>query len=114
MNLGLLLGEMGRTHDAEQTLRAALKANPRLAQAAYNLGALLGGKRMADGLNWLRQAWEIEPQTPKYGYAYAYSLFVSGQTEQASNVIRAVRARHPDDADAIQLERAILESARKP
>ena len=39
---GCCLAEQGRLPEAEQALRAALKADPQMAAAAYNLGVLLG------------------------------------------------------------------------
>ena len=44
-NLGMLLAELNRPREAEHAFRAALKADPNLAAAAYNLGVLLAEDR---------------------------------------------------------------------
>jgi Flp pilus assembly protein TadD len=46
----MLLGEMGRRADAEQAFRAAFKADPHSAQAAYNLGVLLAKDHREESL----------------------------------------------------------------
>ena len=96
LNLGMLLAEMGKMPEAEQAFRAAFKADPKSAQAAYNLGVLLSKDHPKEALTWCRRAAELRPENPQYGYTYAFYLYRAGQLDEALKVIRAVRQRHPD------------------
>jgi Flp pilus assembly protein TadD len=108
LNLGMLLAEVGKVSEAEQAFRAAFKTNPRLAQAAYNLGVLMAKERPAEALDWCRRAAELAPDNPQYGYTYAFYLYQAGRLDQALQVIRAVRQRHPEHEDSAIFEQALL------
>ena len=45
---------------------AALKADPRMAAAAFNLGVLCGKERIGEALKWCRKAYELQPDSAKY------------------------------------------------
>ncbi len=116
LNLGMLLAEMDKLPEAETAFRAAFKSDPRSGQAAYNLGVLLAKNHPEEALNWCRQAAELGPDRPQYGYTYAFYLHRAGRLEQALAVIRSVRARHPAHQESAQFEQALLQeqqSARK-
>jgi tetratricopeptide (TPR) repeat protein len=108
LNLGMLLGEMGRMSDAEQAFRAAFKADPQSARAAYNVAILLANSRPEESLEWAARAATLRPDNPQYGYTYAFYLQQAGRVQEALNVVRAVRARHPADEDSAALERELL------
>jgi len=116
LNLGMLMAEMGKMPEAEQAFRAACKADPRSARAAYNLGVLLSKDRPKEALTWCARATDLEPDNPQFGYTYAFYLQQAGQPEQALNVIRTVRQRHPEDENSANLEQKLLlqQTSRRP
>ena len=107
LNLGMLLAEMNRMSEAAKTFRAAFTADPKSAQAAYNLGVLLSKDHPEESLDWCRQAAELEPENPRYGFTYAFYLREAGKLDAAAAAIKTVRERHPEDADAAALERQL-------
>ena len=88
LNLGMLLGELGRTPEAEMAFRSALKADPKSAVAAYNLGVLLAGEQPQEAIKFCRQAYQLQPGEPKYGYTYAYFLMQADKVDQAEQTLR--------------------------
>ena len=112
LNLGMLLGELGKLAEAEQAFRAAFKADPHSAQAAYNLGVLLSKDRPEEALTWCQRAAELGPANPKYGYTYAFYLNQAGRRDAALQVIRQVRERFPADENCQQLEAGLLRAPR--
>jgi tetratricopeptide (TPR) repeat protein len=104
----MLLAEMGKMSEAEQSFRAALKANPQSAQAAYNLGVLLSKDRPEESLDWCRRAAELGRDKPQYGYTYAFYLHRAGRLDQALQAIRSVRERYPAHESSAMLEQALL------
>jgi len=107
LNFGMLMAEMGRMAEAEQAFRAVSKTNPRSAQAAYNLGVLLARDRPVEGLEWCRRAAELDPDSPRYGYTYAFYLHHAGRVEDALTALKAVLKRRPNDSDAVALQREL-------
>jgi tetratricopeptide (TPR) repeat protein len=111
LNFGMLLAEKGNLPAAEQAFRVAFKAPPS-AQAAYNLGVMLSKTHPAEALDWCRRAAALGPDNPQYGYTYAFYLHRAGQLDQALQVIRAVRARHPAHEDSALFERGLLQELK--
>jgi Flp pilus assembly protein TadD len=107
LNLGMLLAEMGKMSEAERAFRASFKADPQSARAAYNLGVLLSKDHPEEGLDWCRQAAELGPDNPQYGYTYAFYLRRAGRIEAAWTVLQTVRERYPEYSDAAALERQL-------
>ena len=94
-NYGLLMAELGKPAEAEKALRSALKADPRMAQAAYNLGVLVAGDRLDEAIHWCRQASDLQPDEPRYGYTYAFFLRQKGDMDGAIRALRRmVDAQH--------------------
>ena len=112
LNLGMLLGEMGKMSGAEQAFRTAFRADPHSARAAYNLGVLLANEHPEEALDWCRQAAALGPDNPQFGYTYAFYLNRAGRLDQALQVIRSVRERHPADEDSAKLEQALLQEQK--
>ena len=56
LNLGMLLGELGRLPEAEQAFRTALKSDPQSAAAAYNLGVLVAEQDLEQAIELCRTA----------------------------------------------------------
>jgi tetratricopeptide (TPR) repeat protein len=105
----LLLAERGDVKEAEMFLRAALKTDPQLAQAAYNLSVILSSDRIEEAIEWCRKASELRPNEPKYAYTHAFYLRQSGNTEAAIQVLAELIERVPSYADAYQLLAGIHE-----
>ncbi len=108
----MLLAEMGKPSEAEQAFRTAFKANPRSAQAAYNLGVLLANDRSEEAIDWCRRAASLGRDNPQYGYTYAFYLRRTGKLAQALEAIRSVRERHPGHEDSAQLEQALQQEQK--
>jgi tetratricopeptide (TPR) repeat protein len=108
----MLLAEIGKMSEAEQAFRAAFKANPRSARAAYNLGVLLSKDHPEEALEWCRRATALDPNNPQYGYTYAFYLYHAGRLDQALKVIRSVRERFPAHEDSANLEQALLQEQK--
>ncbi len=87
LNLGMLLGELGRLPEAEAALRAAAREDPRSAQAAYNLSVLFS-RDHRPGVTWSRRASEIDPASSKYAYTWAFYLARRGDQQPAIAVLR--------------------------
>ncbi len=94
LNLGMLLGEMGKEKEAEKEFRAAAKADPKSAQAAYNLCVVTSKDRMDEALAWCRKAAALGPEDPKYGFTYAFFLDKKGETAKAVPVLRRIVDRN--------------------
>ncbi len=109
LNFGMLLAEVGKMSEAEQAFRAAFKADPRSAQAAYNLGVLLAKDHPREALTWSRQAAELRPDNPHYGYTYAFYLYRAGRLDEALQAIRLVRQHSPAHEDSLIFERQLLQ-----
>jgi Tfp pilus assembly protein PilF len=99
--------------EAEKAFRTAFKADPRSAQAAYNLGVMLSKDQPKEALTWCRRAAELRPENPQYGYTYAFYLYHAGQLDEALKVLRAVRQRHPAHKDSLLLERQLLQEQKQ-
>jgi tetratricopeptide (TPR) repeat protein len=102
-NMGLLRAELGDAAGAERHLRAALAKRPDMAEAAYNLGVLLASDRLAEALEFLRQAAGRRPDEPRYGYTLAFFLARGGDRGGAARVLVDLLRRHPDYQPAAQL-----------
>jgi Flp pilus assembly protein TadD len=88
----LLLAETDRLDEAEKALRAALKSDPQLAPAAYNLGVILGEKKdLAGAVQWCRKAHDLRPEDLKYTQSLAYYLNLSGDKEEAEALLRKAK-----------------------
>jgi Flp pilus assembly protein TadD len=102
MNLGLMLGEQGRTQEAEEAFRKVMEASPNPV-AAHNLCVLLSSDRMEEALDWCRRAIELAPDDPAYSYSLGYYLGMSGDIDGAIQTLGEVIDRHPGYADAYLL-----------
>ena len=71
--------------EAEQALRTALKTDPQMAAAAYNLGVMLGEKNLDEAIAWCRKAHELRPADPKYAHTLAFYQQQEGNSERPSN-----------------------------
>jgi len=85
-----------RCEGAERYLKAALKYDPQMAQAAYNLCILLSKDRLEGAVRYCRKASELRPDDPKYAYTLAFFLHRKGETAEAVRTLKAITEKHPD------------------
>jgi Tfp pilus assembly protein PilF len=89
--------------EAAEALRAAVKSDPHLAAAAFNLGVLLGKARIDEAVQWCRKASELQPDNGKYARTLAFFLCEKGETDQAMIVLRDLIGRQKAGLDAYLL-----------
>src|SRR5262249_19537392 len=99
-NLGLLLGELGKLDEAERCLRTALKTDPRMAAAAYNLGVIVGRTNPSEGMSWCRVAYQLRSDERKYAETLAYFQRQTGDRPGAIATLSRWVAEHPSDVPA--------------
>ena len=102
-NLGLVKGEKQELAAAENYLKAAFKADPQLAAAAFNLCVLTAPDRPSEALEWCRKATALRPQEPKYAYTLAFYQRESDDTAGAAATLETLIMRVPAYADAYLL-----------
>ncbi len=86
-NIALLDAEFGKLDEAETHLRAALAADPQMAQAAYNLGVLLMRANKHEGFDWLGKAARLVPENWNYTSSYLYFLNQAGRTAETEPLL---------------------------
>ncbi|MGA2228902.1 MAG: tetratricopeptide repeat protein, partial [Syntrophobacteraceae bacterium] len=108
-NMGLLKAEENDPGGAEMHLRAALKADPQMAQAAYDLCIVLSSKRPDEAVGFCRQAAELRRDVPKYAYTLAFFQQQMGDSPGAAKVLDDLIGRSPAYTDAYLLLGGIYE-----
>jgi tetratricopeptide (TPR) repeat protein len=101
--MGLLKAEQNDMKGAEQYLKKALKADPQMAQAAYNLCVITSKDRINEAVNWCRTAAELRPQDPRYAYTLAFYLNQKGDRDEAVRTLKAILEKYPGYTDAEML-----------
>ncbi|MCB1499798.1 MAG: HEAT repeat domain-containing protein [Bauldia sp.] len=88
-NLGLVDLALGRTADAEEDFRNALKVDPRFVPAAVNLADLLqGADRDAEGEAVLREVMALVPDDPSPHLALGFWMVRNGRGGDALDELR--------------------------
>jgi tetratricopeptide (TPR) repeat protein len=72
-----------------------LKADPQMAQSAYNLSIITAKDRIDEAVAWCRKAAELRPQDPKYAYTLAFYLNQKGDRNEAIRTLRALIEKYP-------------------
>ena len=93
-------------------MRAALKADQTMHQAAYNLGILLTDDKPKQSIKLLQKAFETTP-TPRYGYTLAFYMQKRGDLDNACKMLLDVIKQWPVFADAYLLLGKIYEGQDK-
>jgi tetratricopeptide (TPR) repeat protein len=109
LNLGMLLGELGRLPEAETALRAACKEDPSSAVAAYNLAVIISRDRPDEAVTWSRRASQLDPDSPKYAYTWAYYLAQHGDKQAAITVLRQAVGGRAVGGESYALLASLLE-----
>jgi tetratricopeptide (TPR) repeat protein len=86
-----------------------LKADPKSAVAAYNLGVILARERIEEAIALCRKAAELRPDEPKYAYTLAFYLRQSGRAAEAIATLQEMLGRHPAQLDGLLLLGETLE-----
>lgn len=102
-NMGLQKVEQKDYKSAEKYLCAAIKANPQMDKAAYNLGIILFKNRPDEALMWFRKACDIRPEYPKYFYTLAFYTRQKGDIEEAVCLLKDLIVQRPQYVDAYML-----------
>lgn len=80
---GNALMREGKTREAIEAYRVAIKADPELAKAHYNLGVALGKSRHFDeAANRFREALRIEPGNVEYSRALSITMAAIGDRDR--------------------------------
>jgi Tfp pilus assembly protein PilF len=111
--MGLLKAEENDLVSAEKHLRAALKTDPQMAQAAYNLCVILSKDRLDEALDFCRKAAEMRPDVPRYAFTMAFYQQQKGDLPGAANVLDVLITKHPAYVDAYALLGGIYEKQGK-
>ena len=84
--MGLLKAEQNDPKGAEKYLKAALKADPQMAQAAYNLSVILSKDRIAEAGMYCKKAVEFRPQELRYAFTLAFYQLQKGDETRGAPV----------------------------
>ena len=86
--------QAGRRQEAEQLYRQILQAQPRHAEANYNLGGLaMEAGQPAIGLPHLQAALEADPNQAVYWLSFAEALLIANNAEGARGVLEQAMQR---------------------
>jgi tetratricopeptide (TPR) repeat protein len=84
LNLGTMLYRLGRVDEAEPHLREAVRNGPDLAQAQYQMGALLESRGESErAIELLTRSAELDPADPKPHYALGRIYRRQGDAQKA-------------------------------
>jgi tetratricopeptide (TPR) repeat protein len=105
--MGLLKAEENDPGQAEIYLKQAIKADPQMAQAAYNLCIITSKDRISEAVDWCRKAVELRPQEPKYAFTLAFYLNQKGDRDEAIKTLKEIVNKYPGFKDAEMLLKGI-------
>lgn len=102
-NRGTVLLETGRTQDAIEELREAVRRNPDDCATRVNLGlALARGGRLEEAENQLRWAEQLDPRDPSIAYDLGAVLWRRGDYVQAALAFRRALLVDPTFDEALE------------
>jgi Tfp pilus assembly protein PilF len=101
--MGLLKAEQEDMKGAEKYLKAALKGDPQMAQAAYNLCVITSKDRINEAVTYCKKAADLRPQEPRYAYTLAFYQLQKGDEKGAVKTLEALIEKQPAYADAYLL-----------
>jgi len=107
--MGLLKAEDKDLVTAEKHLRAALKNDPQMAQAAYNLCVILAKDRPEEAVDFCKKAAEARPDIPKYAFTLAFYQQQKGDLAGAATILDGLITKYPAYVDAYVLLGGIYE-----
>lgn len=112
VNYGLLLGELGRYGEAKKAYRTALKSDPTLITAAYNLSIIIANDSISkdsisEVLKYSKMAYDLAKDDPKYAYTHAYFLKKAGKNKDALKIASNIVDKNPNFMDAYMFMESI-------
>jgi tetratricopeptide (TPR) repeat protein len=112
--LGNALAREKRTPEAEAQYREVIRLRPDFAGAYQNLGVLRKWEgRLAEAIPLFRKAHALDPDLSAAACDLAGGLATLGETAEAVAILRRYLERHPEDAVAADLDRAIRAAASR-
>jgi tetratricopeptide (TPR) repeat protein len=112
--MGLLKAEQNDPKGAEQYLKKALKVDPQMAQAAYNLCVITSKDRINEAVGYCKKAAELRPQEPRYTYTLAFYLNQKGDRNEAVRTLQALIEKYPGYKEAEMLLGEISKKEKRP
>jgi len=104
VNLADLYRAQQRDDEAEAILREALKKAADRAAVEFALGlTLVRLERHSEAMVHLRRAYELRPETVRFGYVLAVAQFDGGQKEAALGTLEKMHKRYPANRDVLRL-----------
>jgi predicted CXXCH cytochrome family protein len=104
VNLADLYRSQQRDEDAEAILRQGLKAAADQAAVEFGLGlTLVRLGRHDEATVHLRRAYDMRPETIRFGYVYAVAQFDGGKREAALRTLEHMHKRYPANRDVLRL-----------
>jgi Tfp pilus assembly protein PilF len=104
VNLADLYRSQERDEEAESTLREGLNKAADVAAVEFALGlTLVRLGRHPEAMLHLRRAYEMRPETIRFGYVYAVAQFDGGQREASLRTLAQMHRRYPANRDVLQL-----------
>jgi Tfp pilus assembly protein PilF len=104
VNLADLYRAQQRDEEAETILRKALKKAADRAAVEFALGlTLVRLGRQSEAMAHLRRAYEMRPETIRFGYVYSVAQFDGGQREASLRTLEQMRKRYPANRDVLRL-----------
>ena len=110
-NFGNFAGKMQQTEMAMDEYRRAIALAPTFVDALINLGLTAGLAHYDEGLDALRRATRIAPDSPRAWQALGAHLRDGGDLDAAAEALATAAALAPDDVGIVQAQ-AVVESAR--
>jgi predicted Zn-dependent protease len=103
-----------RVQDAEKQYREVIRLRPDFAGAYQNLGVLRKWEgRLSEAVPLFRKAYGLDPDLSAAACDLAGGLATLGETAEALAIMERYLERHPEDAVAADLERAIRADASR-
>ena len=102
INYAQIQRQLGHEQASHAALTQCAEHAGDVAGLRYELGmSYVRRGEMAQALEELRRAAELDPQTPRLAYGYAIALHSAGQSQRAIEVLGRSAARHPHDRQTL-------------
>ncbi len=104
VNLADLFRSQQRDQEAASVLRIGLTQAADGPAVEFALGlALVRLQQRDDALTHLRRAYELRPETVRFGYVYAVAQYDSGKRDAALRTLGEIHRRYPGNRSVLQL-----------
>ena len=104
VNLADLYRSQRRDEDAEAVLRRGLARAADEASVEFALGlTLVRLQRHDEAIAHVKRAYEMRPETIRFGYVYAVAQFDGGKREAALRTLAQLHTRYPANRDVLRL-----------